>query len=133
MTIPVGRYEIPETDLTWRFSRSSGPGGQNVNTRDTRVELAFDVASSTAFPEHLKARMLSRLGNEVVVVASEHRTQLQNRRSAAARLASVLEEAIKPPPRKRVPTKPSKTSQRRRVDAKKARGETKRLRARPQD
>lgn len=124
---------IPDSDLTWRFSRSSGPGGQNVNTTDTRVQLVFDLAGSEAFPEQLKQRMLTRLGGQVVVVADEHRSQLRNRRAAQERLAKVLEAAMKPPPAPRVPTKPSKGSQQRRIHAKKRRGEVKRLRGRPEE
>ena len=132
--ITVRDHVIPDAELTWRFSRSSGPGGQNVNTTDTRVQLSFDVAASEAFPEHLKQRMLTRLGRPVVVVAaSEYRSQLRNRRAAEERLAAVLEGALKPPPARRVPTKPSKGSQQRRIHHKKRRGEIKRLRGRPDD
>ena len=131
--ITVGRHTIPDADLSWRFSRSSGPGGQNVNTTDTRVQLTFDLAGSDAFPDDLKRRMLTRLGDQVVVVATEHRSQLRNRRAAEERLVEVLEEAVRPPPPPRVPTKPSKRSQQRRIREKKKRGETKRLRGRPTD
>ena len=131
MVITVRQYEIPDADLTWRFSRSSGPGGQNVNTTDTRVQLIFDLAGSDAFPEDLKSRMLERVGDQVVIVAAEHRTQLSNRRAAEHRLAELLIEAMKPPPPPRVPTKPSRASQQRRIQQKKKRGETKRLRGRP--
>ncbi len=129
--ITVKDHVVPDADLSWRFSRSSGPGGQNVNTTDTRVQLTFDLAGSVAFPAELKQRMLTRLGDQVVVVASEYRSQLRNRRAAEDRLAEVLEDAMKPPPPPRVPTKPSKGSQRRRLADKKRRGETKRLRGRP--
>jgi ribosome-associated protein len=131
--ITVGAYIIPDTDLTWRFSRASGPGGQGVNTTDSRVQLTYDLGGSSAFPDALKARMVGRLGGLVVVTASEHRAQLSNRRAAEERLVALLESAMKPPPRKRVATKPSKGSQQRRVDQKKARGETKRLRGRPEN
>ncbi|GAA1976322.1 alternative ribosome rescue aminoacyl-tRNA hydrolase ArfB [Nocardioides panacihumi] len=132
--ITVRDHVIPDAELTWRFSRSSGPGGQNVNTTDTRVQLSFDVAGSDAFPDDLKRRMLSRLGDPVVTVAaSEHRSQLRNRRAAEERLAELLEEAIKPPPAARVPTKPSRGSQQRRIHHKKRRSEIKRLRGRPED
>lgn len=132
MVIAVGHYVISDKDLTWRFSRSSGPGGQHVNTTDTRVQLSFDLAGSDAFPDDIKQRMLARLGGEVVVVAVEHRSQLRNRRVAEQRLVERLAEAMKSPPRRRVPTKPSKASQRRRIQQKKKRGETKRLRGRPE-
>jgi ribosome-associated protein len=124
----VGRYEIPESELSWRFSRSSGPGGQSVNTADSRVELIFDLAASSAFPESVKQRALGRVGDRVVVIASEHRSQLRNRIAAKERLAELLTEAIKPPPRPRRPTKPTKASKERRITRKKKRGETKRLR-----
>jgi ribosome-associated protein len=130
--IIVGDHVVPDADLSWRFSRSSGPGGQHVNTTDTRVQLSFDLAGSSAFPDRLKERMLARLGDQVVVVAEEHRSQLRNRRAAEDRLAELLEEAMRPPPRPRVPTKPSKGSQQRRIQEKKKRGETKRLRGRPE-
>jgi ribosome-associated protein len=131
--ITVRGHVVPDVDLTWRFSRSSGPGGQNVNTTDTRVQLSFDLAGTDAFPERLKQRLLARLGSEVVVTASEHRSQLRNRRAAEERLVVVLETALRPPPARRVPTKPSKGSQRRRLTQKKRRGEIKRLRGRPED
>ena len=132
--ITVRDHVIPDAELTWRFSRSSGPGGQNVNTTDTRVQLSFDLAGSDAFPEQLKQRMLARLGRQVVVVtASEFRSQLRNRRAAEERLAAVLEQALRPPAARRVPTKPSKGSQQRRINHKKRRSEVKRLRGRPDD
>jgi ribosome-associated protein len=132
MVIRVGDFTIPDTELTWRFSRSSGPGGQHVNTTDTRVQLSFDLAGSEVFPAHLQQRMLARLGAEVVVTATEHRSQLRNRRAAEERLVELLTEAMRRPPPRRVPTKPSKAARRRRVDAKKRRSETKRLRGRPE-
>ncbi len=131
--LTVGDHLVPDADLTWRFSRSSGQGGQNVNNTDTRVQLSYDLAGSDAFPDELKQRMLVRLGDQVVIVASEYRSQLRNRRAAEDRLAELLREAMKPPPRSRVPTKPSKASQQRRVDQKKQHGRTKRLRGRPED
>ena len=126
-------FVVPDTDLVWRFSRASGPGGQHVNTTDSRVQLVFDLGGSEAFPDALKQRLLARLGEQVAVVASEHRSQHRNRQAAEERLAGLLEDALKPPPARRVPTKPSRGSQRRRVEAKKRRSETKRLRGRPDD
>ena len=131
--ITVGGHVVPDADLSWQFSRSSGPGGQNVNKTDTRAQLTFDLAASEAFPEHLKERMLDRLGDQVVIVASEYRSQLRNRRAAEERLAELLAEAMRPPPPPRVPTKPSRASQQRRIDQKKQHGRTKRLRGRPED
>jgi ribosome-associated protein len=129
---------IPESELAWRFSRSSGPGGQSVNTTDSRVELSFDVAASGALNEVLKERALERLASRLVdgvltVAASEQRSQWRNREAARTRLAALLREAIAAPPRKRRPTRPSKNAVRRRLDDKKRRGETKRLRGRPAD
>lgn len=127
---------IPETELGWRFSRSSGPGGQSVNTTDSRVELSFDVASTTALTDVLRERALERLRSRLVngvltVAASEHKSQWRNREAARTRLAALLRDAIAAPPRQRRPTKPSKGSVRRRLDDKKRRGDTKRLRSRP--
>lgn len=123
---------IPDAELLWRFSRSSGPGGQGVNTTDSRVELTFDVAASTALPPSLKARALERLGVRVITIAaSEHRSQLRNREAAAQRLAQRLREAIAPPPKRRRPTKPGRGAVERRIAAKKHRADLKRLRRDP--
>ena len=113
----IGRaVVVPERELAERFSRSSGPGGQGVNTADSRVELSYDVARSPSLPEATRARMLARLEGRLVdgvvtVAASEHRTQLANRRAARERMAALLTEAAAPPPRKRRPTKPSRAGQ----------------------
>jgi len=137
--LPVrGSVVIPEAELRWRFSRSSGPGGQSVNTTDSRAELSFDLATTTAVGPVLKARALERLASRLVegvltVAASEQRSQLQNRRAAEERLVEILAEALAPPPRKRRATRPSKRSVQRRLDTKKRRGETKRLRRDPGD
>lgn len=129
---------LPLGELSWRFSRSSGPGGQGVNTTDSRVELAFDVAASRALSTAQRDRLLQRLagravGTVVTVTASEHRSQLRNRDAAAARLAQLLREALAPPARTRRPTRPTLGSTRRRLDAKTRRGQTKRLRRPPMD
>ena len=129
---------IPAAELRWRFSRSSGPGGQNVNTTDSRVELVFDLAAASALPPALQARALRRLEGRLVegcgvIAASEHRSQWQNRVAAQRRLVALLQEAIKPPPPPRRPTKPTRGSQERRLAAKKQRGAIKGQRqARPQ-
>jgi ribosome-associated protein len=125
--------EIPERELRWRFSRSSGPGGQSVNTADSRVELSFDVATSTALGPVQRSRALERLAGRLVdgvltIAASEERSQLRNREAARERLARVLAEAVAPPPPKRRPTKPSRRAVERRLEAKRLRGRTKRLR-----
>lgn len=124
---------IPESELVWRFSRSSGPGGQSVNTTDSRVALSFDVARSSALGPTHRARALDRLADRLVegvvtVTASEQRSQWQNRLAAEERLADLLREATAPPPRPRVATRPTRSSVRRRLDDKRRRGETKRLR-----
>ena len=130
--LPVaGDWVIPAAELVERFSRSSGPGGQGVNTADTRVQLSFDVATSSSLSEHLRARVLDRLADRLVdgvvtVTASEHRTQLDNRRAARDRLAEALREAAAPPPPRRRATRPTRGSKERRLTEKKRRGETKR-------
>lgn len=134
--VRVGAVRIPEHELTWRFSRSGGPGGQSVNTTDSRVELLFDLAGSPSVPDHLRARALGRLGHRLVegrisVVASEYRSQLRNRDAARARLAELLERAFAPPAPKRRPTRPTRGSQERRLAGKKRRGEVKSMRRRP--
>lgn len=125
---------IPADELIERFSRSSGPGGQSVNTSDSRVELLFDPATSRAFTGPQQRRILAALPQgPVSITASEHRSQLRNRSSARERLVAILRAAVAPPPAPRRPTKPSKASQRRRVEAKKQRGRTKELRGRVDD
>ncbi|MCX4747367.1 alternative ribosome rescue aminoacyl-tRNA hydrolase ArfB [Kitasatospora sp. NBC_01287] len=127
-----GSVVVPEAELQWRFSRSSGPGGQHVNTSDTQVELRYDLAASAALPEVWKERALERLaarlvdGRVLVVRASEHRSQWRNREVAAARLASLLGEATAPPPKSRRATKPSRGMVERRLENKKRRSEVKR-------
>ena len=128
-----GSVVIPESELAWRFSRSSGPGGQGVNTTDSRVELLFDVAASSSLGPDLRARALARLGPRLSggvlsVTASEHRSQLRNREEAERRLAAILSGAIAPPPPPRRPTKPTRGSVNRRIAVKKRRSEVKRLR-----
>ena len=133
-----GRWVIPAAELRWRFSRSSGPGGQNVNTTDSRVELGFDLAATAALPPLLQARALRRLEGRlvegwVVIAASEHRSQWQNRVAAQQRLMALLQEAIKPPPPPRRATKPTRGSKERRLAAKKLRSAIKgQRRSRPQ-
>ena len=125
---------IPAAELVERFSRSPGPGGQSVNTTDSRVELEYDVAESAALTDSQRARLLARLPSPVLrTVASEHRSQHRNRVAARERLAERLRAALAPPPPTRRPTKPTKGSQQRRLDAKKARGDTKSLRGRVRD
>jgi ribosome-associated protein len=137
--LPVrGSIAIPRSELRWRFSRSSGPGGQGVNTADSRVELRWDLAASDALPAPLKARALDRLAGGLVdgvlsVVVSEQRAQLQNRQIAERRLAARVAAAIAPPPARRRPTRPSRSAVERRLAAKRRTGEIKSLRQQPRD
>src|SRR6476660_1184122 len=129
---------IARAELSWRFSRSGGPGGQGVNTADSRAELRFDLAGTSSLPQPLKDRALQRLANRlvdgvIIVNASEYRSQLQNRRAAEARLVTLLAEAVAPPARPRRPTRPSRG----RVEARPAhtrrRSETRQNRRPPAD
>ena len=127
------RLTIPAAELAWRFSRSSGPGGQGVNTTDSRVELSWDLTGSQLLPTALKERAVERLGARLVqgvltVTASEHRSQLRNREAAAARLGGLVASSIAAPPRARRATRPSKGAVERRITAKKRRSQTKRNR-----
>ncbi|MDT0163990.1 alternative ribosome rescue aminoacyl-tRNA hydrolase ArfB [Actinotalea sp. AC32] len=130
---------IPRAELSTRFSRSSGPGGQGVNTTDSRVELSWDVVASAVLTDTQRERLLERLGPRLVagvltVVASEHREQLRNRAAAERRLAALVADGIAPPARPRRATRPTKGSTERRLAAKRHRSDTKRLRsARPGD
>lgn len=129
---------VDDRELSWRFSRSSGPGGQSVNTADSRVELSFDVARSPSLPEPLRRRALAALGGRLVdgvltVAASEYRSQLANRSAASARLAALLRAATAAPPPPRRPTRPGKAAVERRLAAKQRRGRLKRDRGRPAD
>jgi ribosome-associated protein len=124
---------IPEGELTWRFSHASGPGGQSVNTADSRVQLSFDVETSGALGPVQRARALQRLRHRLVdgvltVSASEARSQLRNREAARDRLAAILREAIAPPPPPRKPTRRTTASVERRLEEKKRRSRVKRLR-----
>ena len=136
----IGRgVVIPASELTERFSRSGGPGGQNVNKRDTRVEVVFDVASSTALTPELRRRALARLRGRLDargrlrVVSSAERTQARNRERALETLRDQLAQALRPPPRPRVATKPTRAARERRLASKKSRSKVKRQRARPDD
>jgi ribosome-associated protein len=124
---------IPENELRWRFSRSSGPGGQSVNTADSRVQLSLDVVTTTALGPVQRARVLERIGGRLVdgvltITAQEERSQLRNREAAEERLRAILADALAPPPRRRHPTKPTKGAADRRIAAKKRRARIKQLR-----
>lgn len=124
---------VPAAELVERFSRSSGPGGQSVNTTDSRVELEYDVASSAALSDAQRSRAVSRLvarltDGRLVVVASEHRSQHRNRVAAREHLAELLRAALAPPPPVRRATRPSRGARERRLAGKRHRSETKALR-----
>lgn len=127
------RLVIPARELQWRFSRASGPGGQGVNTTDSRVELSLDLMACSVLGPVRRARLLEQLGSRVSdgclrVVAAEERSQWQNRQAAMARLAELLREGLKPPPPSRKATRPGRGAVKRRLEAKKKRGALKRQR-----
>jgi ribosome-associated protein len=129
---------IPERELTWRFSRSSGPGGQSVNTAESRVELSLDIARTSGLGPVQRARVLERLSRRLVdgvltVRASDHRSQLRNREAALERMRKILAGALTPPSPRRLPTRPSRGSVERRLAEKKRRSRTKQLRTSQQD
>ncbi len=127
---------IPASELGWRFSRSSGPGGQHVNTTDSRAELSWNVAGSAVLTDDQRLMLLTRLGPRLVagvitVAASEQRSQLRNRESALAKLADLVVEGLAPAGPRRRATKPTRGSNRRRLAAKEQRAATKQQRKRP--
>jgi len=129
---------IPAAELSWRFSRSSGPGGQGVNTADSRVEVMWDATASAVLSRVQRERVLERLGDRLVdgvltIAASEHRAQLRNRDAARARLAALVAEAVRPPAPPRRATKPTRWSKERRLQAKQRRTDVKKMRRRPTD
>ena len=129
--------EISDDELEFRFSRSSGPGGQNVNRRATKAELTFDVAHSPSLTERQRSRIMVRLSSRIDavgcihVVAQAGRTQTENRRRAIERFATLLRAAVAPPPPPRKRTAPTKGAVDRRIKEKRKRSETKRARSRP--
>ncbi|MCM2394208.1 alternative ribosome rescue aminoacyl-tRNA hydrolase ArfB [Streptomyces albipurpureus] len=129
-----GSVSLPEAELIWRFSRSSGPGGQHVNTTDSQVELRFDLAKTEALPQVWKERALERLagrlvGGVVAVRSSEHRSQWRNREMAAVRLASLLADATAPPPKPRRTARVPRGLNEKRLREKKQRADVKRGRS----
>ena len=127
---------IPASELRWRFSRSSGPGGQHVNTSDSRVELSWDVGNSVALSDDKRQLLVTRLGRRLIagvitVTASEQRSQLRNREIALAKLSDLVAEGLAPGAAIRRATKPTRGSNRRRLAAKEQRAATKRQRQRP--
>ena len=127
------KLEIPDNEINWRFSRSSGAGGQNVNKTDSRAEIVFNVSESKTLTPYQKYRISIqdevKLSNGCICIAvQDKRTQYQNRQLALTRLTSTLRELLKPPQKKRRETIPTRSSQRRRIESKKKRGELKRNR-----
>jgi ribosome-associated protein len=137
MDLEVSRtLTIPASELSWRFSRSSGPGGQHVNTSDSRVELSWNVADSAALSDEQRLMLVERLGRRLIagaitVTASEQRSQLRNREIALAKLADLVAEGLAPEAARRRATKPTRASNRRRLAAKQQRAATKQQRKRP--
>lgn len=130
------RLIIPAAELAWRFSRSSGPGGQHVNTSDSRVELSWNIAYSPVLTPVQRERLLTKLASRLVggvltVSAAEQRSQLQNRRAAINKLVQVVAQALAPDSPQRRATKPTKGSQRRRLESKSRRSQVKQNRQRP--
>lgn len=133
ITVTVRGITIPPDELSWRFSRSSGPGGQSVNTTDSQAELSYDLAGSAALPPTLRDRALAALAGRlssgvITVVASEFKSQLRNREAAAARLSALLTDATAAPPPPRRPTRPTRSSVERRLADKQRRSRLKRQR-----
>lgn len=127
---------IPAPELRWRFSRSSGPGGQHVNTSDSRAELSWNIRDSRALSDDQRLMLLTRLHRRLIagtitVTASEQRSQLRNREIALAKLSGYVAEALAPEAAPRRPTKPTRSSNRRRLAAKEQRSATKQQRRRP--
>ena len=128
------RLIIPSRDLRWRFSRSSGPGGQGVNTTDSRVELVLDIAGCSCLGPFRRARLLEHFQTRLVegclrVVVAEERSQWQNRQKALHRMADLLRQGLQPPPPSRKSTRPGRGAVKRRLEAKKKRSDLKRQRS----
>ncbi|KGG14851.1 MULTISPECIES: alternative ribosome rescue aminoacyl-tRNA hydrolase ArfB [unclassified Prochlorococcus] len=127
------KLEIPANEIEWRFSRSSGAGGQNVNKTDSRVEIVFNISESRTLTPYQKHRMSTQdkiklINGCICIAVQDKRTQYQNRQLALTRLASIIRELLKSPPKKRRKTIPTRSSQNKRVESKKKRGELKRIR-----
>ena len=134
MNLPINsKLAIPANEIRWRFSRSSGAGGQNVNKTDSRVEIVFNISESKTLTPYQKHRIsiqdeVKLINGCICIAVQNKRTQYQNRQLALSRLASTLRELLKPPLKKRRETMPTRSSQRKRVELKKKRGELKRNR-----
>jgi len=125
------RFDIPDSELQWRFGPSGGPGGQHANKSSTRAELRFSIETSRAFDDPMRERLVENLGIEVRITEDGSRSQATNRKRATRRLNAVLEDAARPDPPKRRQTKPSRSARQRRLDDKRSRGETKQTRKPP--
>ena len=131
--VVTNRMVIPSAELQWRFSRASGPGGQGVNTTDSRVELVWDLDASSVLGPFRKVLLKERLGSKIAngclrVVVAEERSQWQNRQKALHRMGELLREGLQPAPRARKATRPGRGAVKRRLDTKKKRGDLKRQR-----
>lgn len=127
---PRGGPFIPLSDITLRASRSSGPGGQHANVTASRIEAVFDVHTSPALTEAQRERVIRKLGPVVTAIAQDARSQARNRELALDRLEARLAEALAVPRRRR-PTRPTRSSKQKRLESKRRRSETKRSRGRP--
>lgn len=125
------RFDIPDSELQWRFGPSGGPGGQHANRSATRAELRFNIETSRAFDDPMRERLVTKLGVEVRIIEDGSRSQATNRKRAIRRLNAVLEDAARPDPPTRRATRPSRSARRRRLDEKRARSETKKARKPP--
>jgi ribosome-associated protein len=126
------RFDIPDSELQWRFDPSGGPGGQHANKSSTRAELKFNIETSRVFDDPMRQRLVEELGIEVRITEDRSRSQAINRKQAARRLNAILEDAARPDPPSRRTTRPSRAARRRRLDEKRARGEVKRTRKHPE-
>ena len=124
-------FDIPESELQWSFGPSGGPGGQHANRSNTRAELLFDIEHSGAFDDTVRRRLTSRLGQTIRITEDGSRSQATNRKIAKERLAAKLSASAEPDPPKRKNTRPSYSAKRKRLDGKRARGQTKQMRKRP--
>ncbi|CCM65306.1 Class I peptide chain release factor [Candidatus Microthrix parvicella RN1] len=125
------RLTIPEGELSWQFTRSGGPGGQHANTSDTRVDVRFDIANSAVLDDRQRSRLTQQFGDEARVIVDRHRSQWKNRVEARSQLAGRIRAALAPPKAPRRATRPTRGSQRRRLEAKRQQSEKKANRRRP--
>ena len=127
------RFDIPDGELAWRFGPSGGPGGQHANKSSTRAELTFSIENSRVFDEAVRERLVEKVGSEIRITEDGSRSQATNRKRAVRRLHAMLEDAARPDPPKRRPTRPSRAARRRRLEEKRARSQAKARRRRPAD